>query len=68
MSCKPNPEDIAGGQAILEGVMMRHGTKIAAAVRRPDQEICFPGARIYSSDQTIQTARLDVYPGHHQFV
>jgi len=41
MSCKPNPEDIAGGQAILEGVMMRHGTKIAAAVRRPDKEIVF---------------------------
>ncbi len=41
MSCKPNPEDIAGGQAILEGVMMRHGTKIAAAVRRPDGEIVF---------------------------
>ncbi len=41
MSCKPNPEDIAGGQAILEGVMMRHGNKIAAAVRRPDKEIVF---------------------------
>ncbi|MHB8137570.1 MAG: DUF1385 domain-containing protein [Smithellaceae bacterium] len=41
MSCKPNPDDIAGGQAILEGVMMRHGTKIAAAVRRPDKEIVF---------------------------
>ncbi|MEN6422922.1 MAG: DUF1385 domain-containing protein [Smithella sp.] len=34
-------EDIAGGQAIIEGVMMRHGNKIAAAVRRPDQEIVF---------------------------
>lgn len=34
-------EDIAGGQAILEGVMMRHGNKIAAAVRRPDKEIVF---------------------------
>ena len=41
MSCKPNPEDIAGGQAVLEGVMMRHGTKIATAVRRPDREIVF---------------------------
>jgi uncharacterized protein YqhQ len=41
MSCKPNPEDIAGGQAILEGVMMRHGTKIAAAVRKPDGKIVF---------------------------
>ncbi len=34
-------EDIAGGQAIIEGVMMRHGNKIAAAVRRPDKEIVF---------------------------
>lgn len=41
MDCKPKPEDIAGGQAILEGVMMRHGNKIAAAVRRPDKEIVF---------------------------
>ncbi len=34
-------DDIAGGQAIIEGVMMRHGSKIAAAVRRPDREIVF---------------------------
>src|SRR5665647_145045 len=39
MSPKPNSEDIAGGQALLEGVMMRHGNKIAAAVRRPDKQI-----------------------------
>jgi uncharacterized protein YqhQ len=41
MPAKPKPEDIAGGQALLEGVMMRHGNKIAAAVRRPDKEIVF---------------------------
>jgi len=41
MGCKPNSEDIAGGQALIEGVMMRHGSKIAAAVRRPDGEIVF---------------------------
>ena len=41
MSDKPNSEDIAGGQALLEGVMMRHGNKLAAAVRRPDKEIVF---------------------------
>jgi uncharacterized protein YqhQ len=39
MHDKPLPEDIAGGQAIIEGVMMRHGNKIAAAVRKPDGEI-----------------------------
>jgi hypothetical protein len=27
---KPHLEDIAGGQAIIEGVMMRYGNKIAA--------------------------------------
>jgi len=40
----PSPhkhDDIAGGQAIIEGVMMRHGNKIAAAVRKPDKEIAF---------------------------
>ena len=39
MPNKPNSEDIAGGQALLEGVMMRHGNKIAVAVRRPDKQI-----------------------------
>lgn len=38
---KPKTDDIAGGQAILEGVMMRHGNKIAAAVRAPDKQIIF---------------------------
>lgn len=32
-------EDIAGGQAIIEGVMMRYGNRIAAAVRKPDGDI-----------------------------
>jgi uncharacterized protein YqhQ len=41
VGCKPNSDDIAGGQAILEGVMMRHGNKIAAAVRAPDKKIVF---------------------------
>jgi len=39
MPHKPHTEDIAGGQAIIEGVMMRHGNKIAAACRKPDGEI-----------------------------
>jgi uncharacterized protein YqhQ len=41
MSAKPQSEDIAGGQAIIEGVMMRRGNKIAAAVRSPSKEIIF---------------------------
>jgi uncharacterized protein YqhQ len=41
MPSQQKNEDIVGGQAILEGVMMRHGNKIAAAVRRPDREIVF---------------------------
>jgi len=32
-------DDIAGGQALIEGVMMRHGNKIAAAARKPDNQI-----------------------------
>ena len=39
MNKKPHPEDVVGGQAVLEGVMMRHGNKIATAVRKPDKEI-----------------------------
>ena len=39
MASKPHPEDIVGGQAVIEGVMMRHGDKIAVAVRTPDRDI-----------------------------
>ena len=28
-----------GGQAVIEGVMMRHEDEVAVAVRRPDGEI-----------------------------
>ena len=28
-----------GGQAVLEGIMMRNGDKYAVAVRKPNQEI-----------------------------
>ncbi|OGP89269.1 MAG: hypothetical protein A2031_08560 [Deltaproteobacteria bacterium RBG_19FT_COMBO_43_11] len=41
MHSKPKPEDIAGGQALIEGVMMRHGSKITAAVRSPNKKIVF---------------------------
>ena len=33
------PDDIAGGQAVIEGVMMRHGNRIAVAVRSPAKDI-----------------------------
>ncbi|HQL91076.1 MAG TPA: DUF1385 domain-containing protein [Syntrophales bacterium] len=37
---KPSgPDDIAGGQAVIEGVMMRHGNRIAVAVRTPAKDI-----------------------------
>ena len=39
MNHEHKQDDIAGGQALIEGVMMRHGNKVAAAVRRPDKEI-----------------------------
>ena len=43
-----------GGQAVMEGIMMRHKDKYSIAVRRPDQEIelkvedykCIFGSRI----------------------
>ncbi|MFA5927713.1 MAG: DUF1385 domain-containing protein [Candidatus Margulisiibacteriota bacterium] len=40
-SCPTGKDDIAGGQAVIEGVMMRHGSKIATAVRNPQKEIIF---------------------------
>ena len=39
MNNKPISGDVAGGQAIIEGVMMRHGNKIASAVRMPNKDI-----------------------------
>ena len=30
-----------GGQAVLEGIMMRHGDDYAVAVRKPDGEILY---------------------------
>jgi uncharacterized protein YqhQ len=40
MHGKPTgPDDIAGGQAVIEGVMMRHGNRIAVAVRTPAKDI-----------------------------
>ena len=39
MTGKPSSEDIVGGQAVIEGVMMRRGNKFATAVRKPDREI-----------------------------
>ena len=34
-----NPDKNVGGQAVIEGVMIRSSTKVATAVRRPDGEI-----------------------------
>jgi len=39
MKSEHAPEHIVGGQAVLEGVMMRRGDKVATAIRKPDQEI-----------------------------
>ncbi len=36
---KPKPEDVVGGQAVLDGIMMRRGNNIAVAVRKPDGRI-----------------------------
>ena len=34
-----------GGQAVIEGVMMRSPSRVAVAVRRPDGSIAVDGAR-----------------------
>ena len=36
--CRMKSSNI-GGQAVMEGIMMRHGEKYSVAVRKPDQEI-----------------------------
>ena len=37
--CKVNRSSGVGGQAVIEGVMMRHKDTYAVAVRKPDGEI-----------------------------
>lgn len=53
-----------GGQAVIEGVMMRNGSKYAVAVRTPDKQIAVDVQNISSSSiQNKKFARLPIIRG-----
>ncbi len=53
-----------GGQAVIEGVMMRNGGKYAVAVRKPDQEIVVDVQKCSSSRiQNKKAAKLPIIRG-----
>ena len=52
-----------GGQAVIEGVMMRSPTKVAVAVRRPDGEIGFLERRFTSITRRVKILGLPVVRG-----
>ena len=47
-----------GGQAVLEGIMMRNGGKYSVAVRKPDGEI---ESEVWDYHSVIPWKVLDVY-------
>lgn len=56
-----------GGQAVIEGVMMRHKEKLAIAVRKPDSQI-FLHQENLASEKRMALWRLPVFRGMVAFV
>lgn len=52
-----------GGQAVLEGVMMKNQDKYAVAVRKPDQEIAVNITEYHSISERILLFRLPIIRG-----
>jgi len=52
-----------GGQAVIEGVMMRSPTRVAVAVRRPDGAIAFLERRFTSITRRVKLLGLPVVRG-----
>ncbi|HYE74337.1 MAG TPA: DUF1385 domain-containing protein, partial [Blastocatellia bacterium] len=56
-------EIIVGGQAVIEGVMMRAPNSYAVAVRRPDGEIIYKAERLPKLSEKYPLLRLPVLRG-----
>lgn len=52
-----------GGQAVLEGVMMRGKTSMATAVRRQDGQIAIESSRLNQSESRKKAAKIPVVRG-----
>ncbi|MCQ2491764.1 MAG: DUF1385 domain-containing protein [Lachnospiraceae bacterium] len=57
-----------GGQAVLEGVMMRNGSKCAVAVRKPNKEIEVRPTEIHSIKEKYPFLKLPILRGIVSFV
>ena len=57
-----------GGQAVMEGVMMKNGDKYAVAVRKPDQEIAVETSDYSGVVQNKKIKKLPILRGVFSFV
>ena len=57
-----------GGQAVIEGVMMRNGGKYAVAVRKPDKEIEVSGNNFTPAAEKNVIAKLPIVRGVVSFI
>ena len=56
-----------GGQAVIEGIMMKNGDKYAVAVRKPDKEICVEVKETKSISEKYPLFKLPVLRGMAAF-
>ena len=56
-----------GGQAVIEGVMMKNGNKYAVAVRKPNREICVEVKETKSISEKIPLFKLPILRGMAAF-
>ena len=62
-----NPSGV-GGQAVMEGVMMRNGSNYAVAVRKPDKEIVVEKGTYVSAKDKYGICRVPIIRGIVTFV
>lgn len=69
--CKCNKDKVysgIGGQAVLEGIMMKNSEKYAVAVRKPDGEIALLKEEYKSADWMNKVSKLPFVRGVFNFV
>ncbi len=57
-----------GGQAVMEGIMMRHEDQYSVAVRKPNKEIVFKIEPCKTSKQAGKLWQLPIFRGMYSFV
>ncbi len=57
-----------GGQAVLEGIMMKNGSRYSVAVRKPDNKVEVKTDEFHSVSERIQLFKVPVFRGMAAFV